>query len=175
MSAKIPALTLSSCDACRQSKARCTGGHPCLTCQWHRKPCNYSPGGRLGRPRGSKNKQNLMQQMMSLNREQQCQIQGGTNRCSNTGLAGSGNQHQQQQQQQQQQVGQSEPDFVELEFDLEQTINTTTASGENESSVWNCYGDLVPDMMQLLSAAEDSGLGHQFAFTQVLSARQPTQ
>ncbi|KAI0884109.1 uncharacterized protein GGS22DRAFT_194718 [Annulohypoxylon maeteangense] len=46
----------SACDSCHQAKIRCSGGNPCLTCLVSQAKCSYSPGNRLGRPKGSKNK-----------------------------------------------------------------------------------------------------------------------
>ncbi|KAI2464230.1 hypothetical protein F4781DRAFT_413681 [Annulohypoxylon bovei var. microspora] len=46
----------SACDSCHQAKIRCSGGNPCLTCLVSQVHCTYSPGSRLGRPKGSKNK-----------------------------------------------------------------------------------------------------------------------
>ncbi|KAI1452435.1 hypothetical protein F4805DRAFT_447533 [Annulohypoxylon moriforme] len=46
----------SACDSCHQAKIRCSGGNPCLTCLVSQTNCSYSPGNRLGRPKGSKNK-----------------------------------------------------------------------------------------------------------------------
>nr|WHS04493.1 transcription factor [Phaeosphaeriaceae sp. CF-150626] len=46
----------SSCDNCHRSKIKCTGTNPCSACQGFQSTCTYSRGGRLGRPKGSRNK-----------------------------------------------------------------------------------------------------------------------
>ncbi|KAI1206363.1 uncharacterized protein F4807DRAFT_439801 [Annulohypoxylon truncatum] len=46
----------SACDSCHRAKIRCSGGNPCVTCLVSQANCSYSPGNRLGRPKGSKNK-----------------------------------------------------------------------------------------------------------------------
>ncbi|KAK0707077.1 hypothetical protein B0T26DRAFT_609555, partial [Lasiosphaeria miniovina] len=51
----------SACNACHQFKIRCSGGEPCQPCRDSMFLCTYSPGRRLGRPKGSKNKRTLMQ------------------------------------------------------------------------------------------------------------------
>ena len=50
----------SACDTCHQGKNRCSGGNPCSACRTSGIRCIYSPGSRLGRPKGSKNKRTLM-------------------------------------------------------------------------------------------------------------------
>ncbi|KJZ68638.1 hypothetical protein HIM_11968 [Hirsutella minnesotensis 3608] len=52
----------STCDSCRRAKIRCSGGDPCSACLRSFGRCVYSPGVRLGRPKGSKNKRTLMQE-----------------------------------------------------------------------------------------------------------------
>ncbi|KAF4991483.1 hypothetical protein FGRMN_7794 [Fusarium graminum] len=59
---KSASRSRSACDACRRSKIRCSGGNPCSTCRWSQTCCHYTPGRRLGRPKGSKNKRTLLQQ-----------------------------------------------------------------------------------------------------------------
>ncbi|KAF5585636.1 Zn(2)-C6 fungal-type DNA-binding domain-containing protein [Fusarium pseudocircinatum] len=62
----------SACDACRRSKIKCSGGNPCSTCRWSQTRCHYTPGRRLGRPKGSKNKRTLLQQdAESIDEDQQ--------------------------------------------------------------------------------------------------------
>jgi hypothetical protein len=46
----------SACDSCHRTKVRCSGGVPCETCTIYGNTCFYSYSGRLGRPRGTKNK-----------------------------------------------------------------------------------------------------------------------
>lgn len=56
---KPTARLRSACDACHEAKTKCLGGGletPCRSCQEAQKPCTYSLGRRLGRPKGSKNK-----------------------------------------------------------------------------------------------------------------------
>ncbi|KAH7240028.1 uncharacterized protein BKA55DRAFT_542626 [Fusarium redolens] len=60
--AKTASRSRSACDACRRSKIKCSGGNPCSTCRWSQTCCHYTPGRRLGRPKGSKNKRTLLQQ-----------------------------------------------------------------------------------------------------------------
>lgn len=55
-SAKATGRVRSACNACHQSKIRCSGGAPCQPCRESMFSCTYSPGRRLGRPKGSKNK-----------------------------------------------------------------------------------------------------------------------
>lgn len=52
----------SACDTCHQSKTKCSGGLPCVTCAMSHGQCTYSVGNRLGRPKGSKNKRILLQE-----------------------------------------------------------------------------------------------------------------
>ena len=52
----------SACDACHQSKTKCSGGVTCVTCAMSNGQCTYSMGNRLGRPKGSKNKRILLQE-----------------------------------------------------------------------------------------------------------------
>ncbi|KJZ77825.1 hypothetical protein HIM_03002 [Hirsutella minnesotensis 3608] len=52
----------AACDSCHQAKVKCSGTVPCATCQASQLNCVYSPGNRLGRPKGSKNKKTLMLQ-----------------------------------------------------------------------------------------------------------------
>lgn len=59
---KIICRTRSACDACHQSKIRCSGGNPCISCSVSDSPCNYSAISRLGRPKGSRNKRTLVNQ-----------------------------------------------------------------------------------------------------------------
>ncbi|KAF4334012.1 C6 finger domain protein [Fusarium beomiforme] len=59
---KTSSRSRSACDACRRSKIKCSGGNPCSTCRWSQICCHYTPGRRLGRPKGSKNKRTLLQQ-----------------------------------------------------------------------------------------------------------------
>ena len=46
----------SACDACHRMKVRCTGDVPCEGCLNSRNLCFYSYSGRLGRPKGTKNR-----------------------------------------------------------------------------------------------------------------------
>ncbi|KAI8633677.1 hypothetical protein F5Y19DRAFT_489127 [Xylariaceae sp. FL1651] len=50
----------SACDACHQSKTRCSRGTPCVACYISQSSCSYSASARLGRPKGSKNRRTLM-------------------------------------------------------------------------------------------------------------------
>ncbi|KAJ5555716.1 hypothetical protein N7461_004186 [Penicillium sp. DV-2018c] len=47
----------SACDACHGLKMKCSGGDPCTGCARSKQTCLYSESNRLGRPKGSKNKQ----------------------------------------------------------------------------------------------------------------------
>ncbi|QGA12867.1 hypothetical protein EYB26_000512 [Talaromyces marneffei] len=49
----------AACDACRQSKVRCSGGGVCIRCKKHDYKCRYSIAHRAGKPKGSKNKATL--------------------------------------------------------------------------------------------------------------------
>ncbi|KAJ6094210.1 hypothetical protein N7467_003055 [Penicillium canescens] len=51
----------SACDACHQAKTKCSGTTPCLSCQLSATSCAYSPCHQAGRPKGSKNKQNMIE------------------------------------------------------------------------------------------------------------------
>ena len=50
----------SACDACHKAKTKCSGTTPCLGCQLLATSCTYSPCHQPGRPKGSKNKQNII-------------------------------------------------------------------------------------------------------------------
>jgi hypothetical protein len=50
-----------ACDTCHQLKVRCSGTMPCETCLSSNNECFYSQLNRLGRPKGSKNRQILKQ------------------------------------------------------------------------------------------------------------------
>ncbi|KAH9885150.1 hypothetical protein F4778DRAFT_787326 [Xylariomycetidae sp. FL2044] len=59
-----PRLQLrAACDGCNHSKTKCPGGNPCPPCQCYGIKCHYSIAQKLGRPKGSKNKRTLMQEM----------------------------------------------------------------------------------------------------------------
>lgn len=59
-----PGLQLrAACDSCNKSKTKCPGGNPCPLCQSSGIRCHYSVASRMGRPKGSKNKRTLMQEM----------------------------------------------------------------------------------------------------------------
>ncbi|KAJ5124899.1 uncharacterized protein N7515_008724 [Penicillium bovifimosum] len=47
----------SACDACHGLKMKCSGGDPCTGCARSKQTCLYSEPNRLGRPKGSKNRQ----------------------------------------------------------------------------------------------------------------------
>lgn len=49
----------AACDACRQSKVRCSGGQVCVRCEKHDFQCTHSIASRAGKPKGSKNKSTL--------------------------------------------------------------------------------------------------------------------
>lgn len=49
----------TACDACHQSKMKCSGGTPCSNCRDSRYNCCYSLSNRSGRPKGTKNKRTL--------------------------------------------------------------------------------------------------------------------
>lgn len=49
----------AACDACRQSKVRCSGNGVCVRCKKHDYKCRYSIAHRAGKPKGSKNKATL--------------------------------------------------------------------------------------------------------------------
>jgi Fungal Zn(2)-Cys(6) binuclear cluster domain len=48
----------SACDKCHETKVRCSGDIPCQGCLISRSLCFYSVSNPLGRPRGTKKKQN---------------------------------------------------------------------------------------------------------------------
>jgi hypothetical protein len=52
----------SACDSCHQLKVKCSGSQPCDGCVNSRSLCIYSVSGRLGRPKGTKNKRSTTQQ-----------------------------------------------------------------------------------------------------------------
>lgn len=52
----------AACNFCHQAKVKCSGKDPCASCQAAHLRCIYSPAGRQGRPKGSKNKRTLMQE-----------------------------------------------------------------------------------------------------------------
>lgn len=52
----------AACNFCHQAKVKCSGDDPCSTCQASNLRCIYSPAGRQGRPKGSKNKRTLLQE-----------------------------------------------------------------------------------------------------------------
>ncbi|KAF2801058.1 hypothetical protein K505DRAFT_355138 [Melanomma pulvis-pyrius CBS 109.77] len=50
----------SACDYCHKAKVRCSGGGiTCGRCERDNMPCHYSYPGRVGKPKGSKNKKTL--------------------------------------------------------------------------------------------------------------------
>ncbi len=49
----------TACDTCHQLKVRCSGTMPCKTCANSDSACFYSLASRVGRPKGSRNKQSL--------------------------------------------------------------------------------------------------------------------
>ncbi|KAH8821293.1 hypothetical protein F5884DRAFT_82671 [Xylogone sp. PMI_703] len=49
----------SACDNCHHGKTKCSGGQPCNACSEAGIRCVYSMSNKLGRPKGSKNKQTL--------------------------------------------------------------------------------------------------------------------
>lgn len=172
-SSKMSGRVLSACDACRQSKVRCTGGTPCLTCQWYQRRCNYSPGSRLGRPKGSKNKRTLMQHILNLNKEQSSDSQEETNRNGTDVMqwidAGQP-QQQQQRQQRQEQPAQPEPGLVSFDFDMNHAFDGTIAFGEVESPVGHGSRNLMLDLGQDVSADDNSALSQQTGMAQVLAS-----
>ncbi|KAF7596506.1 hypothetical protein BBP40_001378 [Aspergillus hancockii] len=122
-----------------------------------------SPGNRLGRPKGSKNKRTLIQQYLNLNKEQRSEIQGSSVDVMH--WIESGQQPQEQGQQQQ-----PELDLIEFEFDMDQAFDTTMAFGEGDSPIGDGSRDLMLDMglglVESLSADDNSGLSHQACFAQ---------
>ena len=48
-----------ACNECHRMKIRCSGENPCEGCVNSRTTCCYSVSGRLGRPKGTKNKRTL--------------------------------------------------------------------------------------------------------------------
>lgn len=108
----------SACDGCHHAKTKCLGGNPCYNCQLSQVRCDYSHGGRLGRPKGSKNRRTLMQQLESINdQEQRSEIQHGRGDSANRttaelpqrGDSGPREQQQQQQERDQQQAQHQKP------------------------------------------------------------------
>lgn len=68
----------AACDACRQSKVRCSGGGVCVRCKKHDYKCRYSIAHRAGKPKGSKNKATL-KKLENLQAAQQGKLAlGGT-------------------------------------------------------------------------------------------------
>lgn len=69
----------AACDACRQSKVRCSGGGVCVRCKKHEYKCRYSIAHRAGKPKGSKNKATL-KKLENLHAAQQGKLAlgGGT-------------------------------------------------------------------------------------------------
>ncbi|POR33735.1 Thiamine repressible regulatory protein thi1 [Tolypocladium paradoxum] len=100
----------AACDSCHQAKIRCSGGSPCMTCEASQFRCTYSPGSRLGRPKGSKNKRTLMQEKSRRSETQEDNSGTDAMQWSGAGL---------QQQQQQQ------SDSMSVEFDLEHGSDAT--------------------------------------------------
>ncbi|KAL9623134.1 MAG: hypothetical protein Q9160_002648, partial [Pyrenula sp. 1 TL-2023] len=117
----------SACDSCHQAKTKCSGGSKCLSCAVSQIPCTYSPGNRLGRPKGSKNKR------VSLrgNKRKTKNI----TRVDTFQWAGS-ERHQQQ------------ADSMMVEFDLEHTFDTSLAGGCVAHG--NHRRLLSPDLMSLV-------------------------
>ncbi|KAH7355888.1 hypothetical protein BKA66DRAFT_474401 [Pyrenochaeta sp. MPI-SDFR-AT-0127] len=62
-SSRSTARLRSACNACHEAKTKCSGGVTCFACQLAGLQCNYSRISRLGRPKGSKNKRTLRQQI----------------------------------------------------------------------------------------------------------------
>lgn len=96
----------SACDSCHQAKTKCSGRSHCLTCQVSQVRCTYSPGNRLGRPKGSKNRQTWMQEKENKTK----------NSRSTDTLECSESERQQQQ-----------PEPMAVEFDLEHGFDTPLA------------------------------------------------
>ncbi|KAG8164261.1 hypothetical protein KVR01_006179 [Diaporthe batatas] len=174
----------SACDACHQSKIKCPGGHPCFPCQSSRNRCNYSPGNRLGRPKGSKNKRTLMREGLgdgNLKRQRghsqtgssahgyDAAINPGRNNEASLQWANRG--HHQQQQQQQQQLDQQllpaaamyQMDF-EVEFD--QGFHAAAAAGDmdDEDHARDNHSDILrmldPDLVVTSTGGDASSLSH---------------
>lgn len=53
----------AACDFCHQAKVKCSGDNPCSSCQSSSLRCVYSPASRQGRPKGSKNKRKLLEEL----------------------------------------------------------------------------------------------------------------
>ncbi|KAI1390568.1 uncharacterized protein F4822DRAFT_426415 [Hypoxylon trugodes] len=105
----------SACDSCHQAKIRCSGGNPCLTCLVSRGQCSYSPGNRLGRPKGSKNKRAVIKE----NKNKREETQEGKNNNGANSRRGSDLVRKQEPQQNQQ----SDP--MPVDFNIEQGFDTS--------------------------------------------------
>lgn len=178
----------SACDACHQSKIKCPGGYPCFPCQSSRSRCNYSPGSRLGRPKGSKNKRTLMREGLengnlqrsrgqsqsqtgSSAQEYDSSMNSGRNNEAAMQWTNRGHQQRQPQQQQQQQLDQQllpaaamyQMDF-EVEFD--QGFHTAAAGGdtEDEDHTRDSHSDILrmldPDLALNSTGGDASNLSH---------------
>ncbi|ORY13913.1 hypothetical protein BCR34DRAFT_662934 [Clohesyomyces aquaticus] len=63
-----PKQLRSACDSCHQQKIKCSGrGSVCERCQKHNLLCHYSEIGRLGKPKGAKNKKTIERERQNAN------------------------------------------------------------------------------------------------------------
>jgi hypothetical protein len=166
----MPARILSACDACRQSKVKCTGGNPCLSCQWDQKTCNYSPGSRLGRPKGSKNKRTLLQQqsmnLANKDRTPEAQKEPSSSKSDSADVMqwiDSVQHHHQQHQGQPGLLPLAHPpamDLTAFDFNLDHMFDTTIEFAEMESHGGDASRDLVLDLDLAADLMDMDALGN---------------
>ncbi|RAL16211.1 fungal specific transcription factor domain-containing protein [Aspergillus homomorphus CBS 101889] len=162
LNSKTPGRNFAAHDACRQSKICCSGGNPCVACQWYPKGCNYSPAGRLGRPKDSKNKRTLMQQYLRPENEQTTGVnEDRIGRSSGPDLLQWNSPDQGKLQAMQQSSSQSTSGSIPFEFDMYQLLNSTFAFKEGGVPEDSVGQDMIFEMDQnyiwCLRAVESSG------------------
>ncbi|KAI5861142.1 hypothetical protein GGS23DRAFT_577198 [Durotheca rogersii] len=159
----------SACDSCHQSKIRCSGGNPCSTCEWSQTRCTYSPGSRLGRPKGSKNKRSLMRE----NGKDSDKSPKDAAKSGADVVQWDSGQHQLEKQHHQQQL--TPPvDSMSSDFDIDHEFDSAFA----DSLVADSAGDLMldPNMRLIDSMRADETLNLQALLTETGSGvlRQPS-
>ncbi|PHH92655.1 hypothetical protein CDD83_6259 [Cordyceps sp. RAO-2017] len=137
----------AACDSCHQAKIKCSGTALCTACQASQLRCVYSPGKRLGRPKGSKNKKTLMLQTGNKH--------GKTHDVEDsTGAAQGPDSAQRQHRYQQQHLHNSDsPSLDELDFDYE-TDNAYGSFDHGTTSSGPYRPPSSPDLISLFDSMD---------------------
>ncbi|RAH44776.1 Zn(II)2Cys6 transcription factor domain-containing protein [Aspergillus brunneoviolaceus CBS 621.78] len=175
LNSKTPGRTLAACDTCRQSKIRCSGGNPCMACQWYPKGCNYSPAGKLGRPKGSKNKRTLLQHNLQLEKEQPTRVdEDTTGRSSGTDTLQWNRPGQEQLQARQRSSSQSASGMNTFDFDLAHIFDSGIAFEEGGIPKDNMGHDMLLEMdqsyIECMRTDGASAFGNQGCLDQAMQA-----